>query len=276
MLRKVAFIGAGSMAEAMIIGMKTSGLLKPEQISVTNKSNQDRLDYLNKLYHIHTSSNKQEVIDGADIVILAMKPNGVEESINEIRPYLLENQILLSVLAGVSSDFITETIGLQIPVIRVMPNTSATIGLSATTIAAGKYASPLHVKQAEQLLQTIGTTTVAPEDKIDIMTALAGSGPAYFYYAVEAMEKAAEVHNLDKHIARDLIAQTLTGVAEMLKVSEDEPAELRRKITSPNGVTQAAIEELASHNFQQALISCVNRAVERSQELGSNFTVKEK
>jgi pyrroline-5-carboxylate reductase len=152
-----------------------------------------------------------------------------------------------------------------------MPNTSATIGYSATAIAPGKYATAEHVSQVENMFSTIGTTTTVEESDMHTITALSGSGPAYFYYTVESMELAAEAAGLDKKVAKELILQTLIGAAEMLKATDDNPSELRRKITSPGGTTQAGVEVLEKYEYQKALIECIKRAGERSKELGKAF-----
>ncbi|MRH44427.1 pyrroline-5-carboxylate reductase [Aquibacillus halophilus] len=274
MFEKVAFVGGGSIAEAMISGILVKGFLRPDQISATNKSNKARLDYLSKSYGISCNADKKEAIAGADVIILTMKPADISDAINDIKPYVQLNQLIITVLAGVSTGYIADALGLEIPVIRAMPNTSATIGYSATAISAGKYATSDHVQQVELLFSTIGTTTKVDEKDMHTITALSGSGPAYFYYTVESMEAAAAEAGLDETIAKELIIQTLVGAAEMLKSSKYTPRELRKNITSPGGTTQAGVEILEKYNYQEALIACIKRAAERSEELGSAFQIK--
>ncbi|MRG87934.1 pyrroline-5-carboxylate reductase [Salinibacillus xinjiangensis] len=271
MFKKVAFIGAGSMAEAIITGVIGKGFLQPKQIYVTNKENQERLSRLRDVYNVVTSSDKKEVVKNADIVILSMKPKDVKEGIESVKNEIKENQLVVSVLAGISTDFITAELGKNVPVIRAMPNTSATIGFSATAIAAGEYAYPQHVEAAKQLFTNIGTTTVVDEDDLHAVTGISGSGPAYIYYLVEAMETAAKQAGLQEKVSKELIVQTLVGAAEMLKTTNERPEDLRKKITSPGGTTQAGLETLQKYNYQEALIECVKSATERSQELGRPY-----
>ncbi|MBM7572498.1 pyrroline-5-carboxylate reductase [Aquibacillus albus] len=271
MIQKIAFVGAGSMAEAIIAGIVEKKFLKPEQINVTNKSSKDKLDRLHQKYGVVGSANKEAVIKDADVIVLSMKPKDVTESLKEIKAYIKPEQLVVSILAGVPTDYISQELNSATPVVRTMPNTSATIGYSATAIAAGSFANEYHVSKIVQLFETIGTTTVVEEEDLHAVTAISGSGPAYIYYLVEAMEEAAKEAGLDRPVAKELIVQTLVGAAEMLKTTKEEPSELRRRITSPGGTTQAGIETLASYDYQEAIKACVKKAANRSKELGKPF-----
>ncbi|MDC3417746.1 pyrroline-5-carboxylate reductase [Aquibacillus salsiterrae] len=273
MVNKIAFIGAGSMAEAILAGIVAKEVLPAKQISVTNRQNQDRLNVLVNQYGVFASTNKEEVVSGADVVILSMKPKDVEAAIATVKPYIKEDQLVISVLAGVSTDFLSEQLSSSVPVIRTMPNTSATIGQSATAIAAGKFATDDHVAKAAELLTAIGTTTVVEEKDLHTITGLSGSGPAYFYYMVEAMETAAVNAGIDEKIAKELALQTISGAAQMLKQTGENPSELRKKITSPGGTTQAAIETLDQFKFQEAIEACITNAAKRSEEMGAAFKI---
>lgn len=271
MFQKVAFIGAGSMAESIISGVLAKGFLQPEQVYVTNRENKERLDRMQKLYQVYCSRDKQKVIEGAEIVVLSMKPKDVTAALQSIQSLVRPDQLVVSVLAGVSTDYISDQLDSGAPVVRAMPNTSAAIGFSATAIAAGASANDEHIEMTKTLFRTIGTTTVVDEDDLHAVTGLSGSGPAYIYYFVEAMEDAAAEAGLKKDVAKELIIQTLVGAAEMLKSSEDQPSALRKKITSPGGTTQAGLETLEKYKYQEALMACIKDAAERSIELGSPF-----
>ncbi|MBB6454405.1 pyrroline-5-carboxylate reductase [Salirhabdus euzebyi] len=271
MVNKIAFIGAGSMAEAIITGILNKGVIKPHQVYITNKDNQERLDRLNIIYHVPCMNDKKEVMKEADIVILSVKPKDAQEALHSIRPFVKKEQLIVSVLAGISTEFIEEQLGVEVPVIRAMPNTSAAIGHSATAVAKGKHARKEHLENAISLFQTIGTTTVVEEEDLHAVTGLSGSGPAYIYYLVEAMEDAAQQAGLQKEISKELIVQTLVGAAEMLKTTQETPSALRKKITSPGGTTQAGIETLEKYKYQEALIECIKNAKARSVELGKLF-----
>lgn len=271
MINKLAFIGAGSMAEAILSGILKQELVRSEQIFVTNHSNQVRLDLLKEHYHVQASHDKREVLQDADVVVLSMKPYDMSAAIDSIKSYLKPNQIVISVAAGVSTDYISLLVKGDNPIIRAMPNTSASIGLSATALAKGNTATEKHLTVAEQLFKTIGMTVNVEEQKMDAVTAISGSGPAYIYYLVEAMEKVAIDLGLDADIAKSLIIQTIIGAGEMLKSSEETPEKLRENITSPNGTTEAAIHTLKKYDFQKAIIECVKSASERSKELGKHM-----
>ncbi|MCH1624865.1 pyrroline-5-carboxylate reductase ProI [Fredinandcohnia quinoae] len=270
--QKVVFVGAGSMAEAMISGMLQKELFAPSQITVINRSNTERIDYLQMTYGIHTTQNKEITLKNADIMILAMKPKDVVEGVTNIREFVNSRQLIISVLAGVATTTITDLLQTKVAVIRAMPNTSATIGKSATALSVGKYATEEDLNIAHQLFTTIGIVTTVAEKDLHAVTGLSGSGPAYVYYLVEAMEKAADEIGLEKKIAKELILQTIIGAAEMLKTSTKQPAILRREVTSPGGTTEAGIKVLEQFHYQEAMISCIKRATTRSSELGEALT----
>src|SRR5699024_5957073 len=175
--------------------------------------------------------DKQEVVTDAEVIFLSMKPKDLQSALDEIIPYLVPGQLIISVIAGIEESHIRELIGKNIPIIRTMPNTSAMIGASATGIAQGKYATDTHVEQAERLFQTIGTTVVVPEEKLHGVTGISGSGPAYFYYMVEAMEEAAAEVGLDDETAKELVKQTILGAGRMLEETGEPAGMLRKNIT---------------------------------------------
>lgn len=268
MFNKVAFIGAGSMAEAIISGMLTTSFLQSEQIAVMNKNNQERLNRLARCYGVQCSAVKAEVLDGADIIILSMKPSDIKAAVASIKDDVQVEQLVVSVVAGVSTDDIASLFDRAVPVVRAMPNTSASIGYSATAITKGKHATEDHVLESASLFDTIGTTTIVREADMHTVTGISGSGPAYFYYMVEALEKVAVESGLDREVAEELITQTVIGAGEMLKHSGKSAASLRENITSPNGTTQAGVETLAKHDFESIIKECVSNARKRSMELG--------
>ncbi|MRI67733.1 pyrroline-5-carboxylate reductase [Gracilibacillus thailandensis] len=269
--KRIAFLGAGSMAEAIIAGMTAKQIVSADRIIATNHSNKERLTELENKYGIRTSQSKKDVVSQSDIIILAMKPKDIQPAITEIKQYLSESKIVVSLLAGISTRYMEQLIGLRNAVVRVMPNTSAMIGQSATTITAGRYATISTVGLIKQLMTSIGTTTLIEEEQMDAYTALAGSAPAFYYYMVEAMEKFVEEQGLHKETAMPLMAQTIKGVAEMLATTSEAPATLRKKITSPGGTTEAGLKTLAQHEFQQAVIACLEQTTKRSKELREMF-----
>ena len=268
MVKKIAFIGAGSMAEAIISGMINSNFVQADNIFVTNRANQDRLNELHQQYQVQCSQDKEKVIVDANIIVLSMKPADVKAAIDPIKKYIKSHQLIISVIAGISTDDLSTLIDADVPVIRAMPNTSASIGFSATAITQGKQVTAEQMDIAKSLFQTIGTVETIDEKDMHTVTAISGSGPAYVYYLVEAMEKAATESGLDREIAKSLIKQTILGAGEMLQQSGKTANSLRKEITSPAGTTEAGIQTLAQYDFDKAVIACVESARNRSIELG--------
>ncbi|WP_412758907.1 pyrroline-5-carboxylate reductase [Metabacillus fastidiosus] len=269
-LNKIGVIGAGSMAEAIVSGLIKGKLMAPDQIIISNRSNSERLFELQTAYGVKVTHDKKEVIEQSSIILLAMKPKDVEAGINSIKDYVT-NQLIISVLAGVSISTISQIFEKDLPVVRAMPNTSASIGKSATAIAANDKVTADNLQACKTLFEAIGSCTVVKEAQLDAVTGLSGSGPAYLYYFVESLEKAAEEVGLEGQIARELILQTIAGAAEMLTTSGKHASVLRKEVTSPNGTTEAGLTMLKDKNFEEAVISCVKRATERSEELKEMF-----
>ncbi|MEH7178640.1 pyrroline-5-carboxylate reductase [Neobacillus vireti] len=268
-MKKLAFIGAGSMAEALISGILEKSLMDSKNIWVTNNSNSERLKKLSDTYGISGSYDLNELLTGADMVILSMKPKDVAPAIQSIREYLTEEMLVVSVLAGVSINTIEALAGLPIAIVRAMPNTSAAVGKSATAVAVNDRVTSQQIEAMKNLFGTVGLTTFVEEEQLDAVTGLSGSGPAYIYYLIEAMEKSAVEVGLDKEMASELIVQTLIGAAEMVKNSTKSSEQLRRDVTSPGGTTEAGVKVLEDHQVQQAFISCIKAATAQSKKMGA-------
>ncbi|MBL4977054.1 pyrroline-5-carboxylate reductase [Bacillus halotolerans] len=269
-MKKIGFVGAGSMAEAMINGFLQSGITKPENIYITNRSNEERLNELKEMYGVRTCRDKSEFFIQTDIVVLAFKPKDAAESIDSIRSYM-KDQLVISVLAGLTIETIQHYFGRKLAVIRVMPNTSAAIRKSATGFSVSAEASQDDITAATALLETIGDATLVEEQHLDAVTAIAGSGPAYLYRYIEAMEKAAQKVGLDEETAKKLILQTMAGATDMLRQSGKQPAQLRREITSPGGTTEAGLRALTEASFEEAIIHCIEETAKRSAEIKEQF-----
>ncbi|AFQ10801.1 TPA: pyrroline-5-carboxylate reductase ProI [Bacillus pacificus] len=270
-IQNISFLGAGSIAEAIIGGLLHANVVKGEQITVSNRSNETRLQELHNKYGVKGTHNKKELLTNTNILFLAMKPKDVAEALTPFQEDIHNNLLIISLLAGVSTHSIRNLLQKDVPIIRAMPNTSAAILKSATAISPSKHATKEHIQTAIALFETIGLVSVVEEEDMHAVTALSGSGPAYIYYVVEAMEEAAKKIGLKEDVAKSLILQTMIGAAEMLKASEKHPSILRKEITSPGGTTEAGIEVLQEHQFQQALISCITQAAQRSHNLGKTL-----
>lgn len=268
---RIGFLGAGSIVEAMLSGILKKGLISTNRVYVTNRSNSERLDFLTETYGVNTTHDKMDVIKATDILILAMKPKDSAEALKELAGSVHPGQLVISVIAGVSTTLIGEWLGVNCPIIRTMPNTSSAVGLSATGLAANQFVTEDQLQVATRLFEAIGTVYTVAEEELDIVTGLSGSGPAYIYYLVEAMMGAGATAGLDREMARQLTLQTLLGAAHMLMDTREEPALLRKKVTSPGGTTQAGLEVLESYQFQKAVTSAILRATERSREMGAQY-----
>lgn len=268
-MEKILFVGAGSMAEAIIAGIVKQGVLPGNQIYVMNRSDEERLCRLESLYGIHKAGKDRTFMQEMDLVILATKPKDIQQVMADIRPYLAPSTAILSVIAGISIATFEKGLGKR-PIARSMPNTSATIGKSASGIAFNDDVQQEMKQSVLCLLDAIGIVKEVAEDDLHIVTALSGSGPAYIYYLVEALEEAAVQRGLRADDARDLIIQTLEGAAAMLKRTGEEPGILRENVTSPNGTTAAGLQSLEDHHFKSMIAECLASAENRSRELGAS------
>lgn len=271
-LQKICFYGAGAMAEAIIKGLIDKKQAEANQLYVVNRQNHERLHELRQRYSINVDTDKSvqhTYLREADVIILAMKPTDAVEALHTLRPLLNDQQLLISVVAGLSIDSMSNLLALDIPIIRSMPNTSSSIGLGATGISFSKHILPKHEALALRIFQSIGLVSIVDEQHINIVTGLSGSGPAYIYYITEAMIEAGVEGGLGEEQARQLAIQTVLGAANMLQITEEEPAHLRQKVTSPGGTTAAAIEVLDKQDVSSIIKQAIHRAAERAQELDS-------
>ncbi len=267
-METIVFAGAGSMAEALIHGWIKEGVVLPKSIYVMNKSDQQKLMRIEKTYNVQIVCGSREIVKQADCLILAMKPKDIQQAMENLAPYLSSNTAILSVVAGVSMDSIEQTLG-ERPIARVMPNTSAAIGMSASGVSFNHAITTSLKEEFLRMLEAIGLVIEVQEDELHAVTALSGSGPAYLYYLVEAFEQAGMKFGLSQKTVRQLAIQTIAGAAEMLKQSNEEPTVLRKKVTSPGGTTEAGIKALEENNFKDIIEACIQNAEAKSRELAS-------
>lgn len=265
-MEKIVFVGAGSMAEAIISGLVHKEVVPSQDIYIMNKADDKRLVDLQEKYDVSIVSRDKNELRNADLIVLATKPQDVHQAMLDIQALLNNQAAILSVIAGVTIDTIEQTLGKR-PIARSMPNTSAAIGKSATGLAVNQAVEPQLKEQISTLLQAIGLVQEVEEDSLHTVTALSGSGPAYIYYLVEALEEAAVGNGLSKDVARALIVQTLEGATSMLQETKTEPSILRENVTSPNGTTFAGLEALRAGKFKDVIGNCITEASKRSVEL---------
>ncbi len=278
MNKKIAFLGAGSMAEALIAGIVAKGETTPEDLWVCNRSNDIQLDRLKAKYGVISCRNMPSLLTDADIIVLAVKPKDVYTVLQQAKPYLNNTKILISVAAGISTQSIEAILDSSMPIIRAMPNTSAAVGKSATAISGNTYMKPEHLTLAKEIFKTVGMVVFTEEEKMDAVTGLSGSGPAYIYYLIEAMQQSAQQIGLNHQEAQTLIIQTLMGAAEMVHSSDKTPQMLRYEVTSPGGTTEAGIQILEHHGVKEAFIECIQEATLQSERMGKELgnKIKEK
>ena len=276
--QKICFVGAGSMAEAIIKGLIEQRVALPQDISVINKQNDERLQYLQEFYGVAVrtdAASSEQFLRQADVVVLAMKPKDVHSACAGIRDFLTHRPLVISVIAGVSIAVIQQMLRIQdglksaIPVVRTMPNTSSTIGLGMTGMSFSKEVTEDQQDLSVDLFEAVGKVSLVAEDQLHIVTGMSGSGPAYIYLMMESMIAAGCANGLSESVARELTVQTILGAASMVNHTNEEPQELRRKVTSPNGTTQAAIETMQRLGFEDTILTAITRATERSRELGA-------
>ncbi|MBB6674077.1 pyrroline-5-carboxylate reductase [Cohnella nanjingensis] len=267
----IVFYGAGSMAEAILRGLVENEVASPSRITVMNRSNAERLRELQDRYGVEAASDdaaREASLAKADVIVLAMKPKDAAVALAALKATLRPEQLLVSLIAGLSIDTMQRLTDRAQPIVRTMPNTSSTIGLGATGISYSASVSPGGRQLAQGMFDAIGMTTVVEEHLLESVTAVSGSGPAYIYYMMEAMVSAGVAQGLTPEAALELTVQTVRGAAEMVRQTGESPADLRRKVTSPNGSTQAAIETLERHDFGGAVRKAMDRCAARAAEMG--------
>jgi pyrroline-5-carboxylate reductase len=268
MSHELAIIGAGVMAEAIARGIISGGVLRPDQMIAADVSEARRKFFTDEL-RITAVPAAERAADGAATVLLCVKPHQVEFVLQAIAPAIQERTLLISIAAGIGSAFIEKALDQEKRwrVIRSMPNTPMLVGQGMVAIAPGANATQADLDLARRLFESCAKVIQTTEDKIDAVTALSGSGPAYFFFLTEQMIQAGIVLGLEPDEAKTLAIQTALGAAKMMADSPD-PAAHRRRVTTPNGTTHAAISHLESQNWPQVTVEAIKSAARRSRELG--------
>jgi pyrroline-5-carboxylate reductase len=270
---KIGFIGGGNMATSLLNGLIVSGH-EPKKLWVSD-INPETLANLSANLGINTTQSNEEVINTSDVVVLAVKPQILAKVAKEISPFLQARHLVISIAAGITQNSLTNWLGAKTAIVRCMPNTPALVLTGATALHANSYVSQELRDLAETILRAVGISLwVDDEGELDAVTAVSGSGPAYYFLLMEAMEKAAVELGLNENTARLLIQQTALGAAKIALESSESPAELRKRVTSPGGTTQQAIEIFERGGFYdlvvKALHAAKNRSVEMSKQMEDN------
>ncbi|UGB38939.1 pyrroline-5-carboxylate reductase [Frateuria soli] len=274
-MTRLAFIGGGNMARSLIGGLLKTGA-SASSIRVAEPQAQAR-EALAREFGVTTFAENRLAVEDAEILLLAVKPQIMPALQAELRDVLQRQRpLVISIAAGVRLDQLERWFGSHLPIVRCMPNTPSLIGAGATGLCANTRVSPPQKAQAQHILDAVGLTRwIEDEALMDTVTGLSGSGPAYFFALVEALEDAAVAQGLPRETARALAAQTCLGAGRMLVESGEAPGELRRRVTSPNGTTQAALESFAADGLPRIAAHAVAAATRRGAELAAELDAKE-
>jgi pyrroline-5-carboxylate reductase len=271
MTQTICFIGGGNMAQSLIGGLIHNGY--DNQHIIVSDPDSSRLQQLAELYSVRTSEDNLPAVEAADVLVLAVKPQVLAQVCQQLQPAVQQKQpLIISIAAGIRSTDIERWLGGNLPVVRTMPNTPSLIQAGATGLYANAATSSEQKTIAEQILKAAGLTLwVEKEDLLDAVTALSGSGPAYYFLIMQAMQRAGEKLGLDAHSADLLARQTALGAARMATEGEDDPATLRAKVTSKGGTTAAAIASFEASQLDEVILRALTAARDRATELADEL-----
>lgn len=265
-MAKLAVLGAGKMGGALVAGLLASGWRSPDDILVTARS-EGRLAELADQHGVATSLDNGHAVAGAEIVVFAVKPQDMEVLLSQVSGHLTADQTVLSIAAAIPTRFIESRLEQPVPVVRAMPNTPSVVHEGMAGIAAGRHADDAHLKLAAEVLTHVGRVVIVPEAYLDAVTAISGSGPAYFALLAEAMIEAGILLGISREVSTELVIQTMLGSAKLLRDERMHPVELREMVTSPGGTTIRAIRVLEQSGVRAAFLNAIQAAMERAQEL---------
>lgn len=264
--KKIAVIGAGHLGSALIGGMVQARLTSAKNI-IASRRGAEALKELKRKWGISTTTDNRKAVDGADIVLLAVKPQTAKGVLEEIAPAVAQDQVVISVMAGITTDTIHGWLGKKNAVIRAMPNTPVLVDAGATPLAMSAGATDKDMKLAETIFSAVGTVEIIPERLMDAVTGLSGSGPVYIFMVIEALTDGGVKMGLPRKTAARLAAQTVFGSAKLVIETGKHPAILKDDVTTPGGTAIEAIHELESRGLRSDLMHAVIAATRRSEEL---------
>jgi pyrroline-5-carboxylate reductase len=266
--RRIAILGAGQIGEALLTGLLSTGWRTPEEIVVTVRR-EERAQELAERHGVRATTSNPEAVNGAALIVIAVKPQDFDGLLGEIGGILSPEQTVLSIAAAVTTSAIEERIAAGVPVLRAMPNTPATVHEGVAGLCAGAHAGDEHLALANDVLSHVGRVVQLPERYMDAVTAVSGSGPAYFALLAEAMIEAGILLGLSREDTTTLVVQTMLGTAKLLRDEKMHPVELREMVTSPGGTTIRAIRELEQAGVRAAFLNAIQAAMDRSRELAA-------
>jgi len=264
--KKIGIIGCGNMGEAIL--NRLSNILEKSTSIMVSEQDSARRDYIQKKYKIIVEIDNNAVVKYSDVIILAVKPKDFGKILREeVCRGISKNKLLISIAAGVTTKYIENIVGKDIPVIRVMPNMPAVIGEAISSISRGTSAGDKETELAKEIFSAIGEVVEVDENLMDSVTAISGSGPAYFFYLMEALIEAARELGLDEETAKKLVLKTAVGSAKLVEALKEEPHILRKKVTSKGGTTEAALKVFDKRIVKSIIHDAVKAAHKRSKEI---------
>lgn len=264
--KRMGIIGGGNMAESFIHGLLDAGLCLSSEIIVSD-IRKERREYIEETFAVNVASTNTDCVEGSDLVIIAVKPQNMADLLRELSDAACEGKLFISIVAGVTLDRIEKALGGKEAVIRVMPNTPALIGEGISVWARGRYAGDRDAEVTRLILGALGKDLEVDEGLMNAATALSGSGPAYVYYLLEAMQAAGVTLGFTPGHSREMAIQTVIGAARLAETSGCAPKELRERVTSPGGTTAAAIRVLDSAGVKESVVKAIRAACRRAKEL---------
>jgi len=264
---KLGFVGAGNMAEAICRAVLGNNISSADELTAYDVA-EPRRTLFSRKFGVELSSDNASVVHQSRTVLLAVKPQQIGDVLKEVRSAITANHLIISVAAGISTAYIENSLEKPVPVVRVMPNTPLLVGCGMTALCKGRYATDEHLELASEIFGSAGIAMITEEDKMDAVTAISGSGPAYFFYLIEAMIEAGAALGLSPRDTLTLAAQTCLGAGKMILQTQLDPTELRRRVTSPGGTTEAALRIIEAKSTKGIIVEAIKAAAEKSKQLG--------
>jgi pyrroline-5-carboxylate reductase len=266
--RKIAILGTGRIGESLVVGLLSSGWRQPGEIAATARR-AERVAELRERHGVEATLSNRDAAAGAALVVIAVKPQDIEALLGEIGGLIRPEQTVLTIAAAIPTAHIEARLSSNVPVVRAMPNTPSTVHEGIAGLCAGAHAGDAHLDLADDALSHLGAVVRVPESAMDAVTAVSGSGPAYFALLAEAMIEAGILLGLSREISTQLVVQTMFGTAKQLRDEKMHPVELREMVTSPGGTTIAAIRELEMAGVRAAFLNAIQAAMVRARQLAA-------
>ncbi|HVO77843.1 MAG TPA: pyrroline-5-carboxylate reductase [Methanomassiliicoccales archaeon] len=264
---KIGFIGAGNMAEALMKGIISAGVASKDDV-IAGEVIKERREFIGRTLNVKITADNVEVVRNSNVVLLAVKPQQMAVVLDELKPYLTSDHLIISIAAGIRLNYIESRLNFGVRVVRVMPNQPCLVGASASAFALGKSAKPEDKEIVMRILQSVGVAFPLEEKLLDAVTGLSGSGPAYFYMVIEAMADGGVRAGLPRDVAIKLAAQTALGAGKTILETKTHPGEAKDMVASPAGTTIEGIAVLENRGVRGAFIEAVEAGAKKSRELG--------